>query len=630
MIGPITLLVRALLIGTVAAVSIAEINGNKFLSPYSGQTLANITGIVTAKSATGIFIRSPTPDNDTTTSESIFVYSSTVGASLSIGDEITLNAKVTEYRSSSAYLFLTELSSPNGIQILSQNNSVTPLVIGQDTTNPPTVQYSGLDGGDVYALPNGVANVSEENPVLAPEDYGLDFWESLSGELVTIKNVTVVSRPNSYDETWVTGGWPVTGLSARGSLTMSAQDSNPEAIIVGSPLDGTSNPSTPKIGDKAADITGVIYQQFGFYYILPQTALELTTLMDGSAPATTLQSARSCEGITIGDYNVENLAPTASKIPALASQIVDSLDAPDLLFVQEIQDNDGSTDDGVVDADITLTNLVNAIADLSNITYSFVQISPVNDEDGGEPGGNIRVAYLYRPEVISLYNPNPANSTTANEVLSGSSGPELLYNPGRIDPSNAAWDATRKPLVAAWMAVGGTKPFFTVNVHWSSKGGSSSLQGDTRPPVNGVVSKRLQQAQVTGVSDPLPTYSNMTLLASTDNTQDFISQILSLDPSAAVVAAGDFNEFTFVEPLLEFANISGLVELDEAVDTPVSERYTYTFDMNTQALDHMYISPALAEGAGYEHIHVNVWATSDESLSDHDPSVAKFDLCGSN
>lgn len=110
--------------------------------------------------------------------------------------------------------------------------------------------------------------------------------------------------------------------------------------------------------------------------------------------------------------------------------------------------------------------------------------------------------------------------------------------------------------------------------------------------------------------------------------QDFISQILSIDASAAVIAAGDFNEFAFVEPLLQFANVSGLAELDDAINTPLPERYTYTFDMNTQALDHMYVSPALVEGAGYEHIHVNVWATSDEALSDHDPSVAKFDVCG--
>lgn len=83
-----------------------------------------------------------------------------------------------------------------------------------------------------------------------------------------------------------------------------------------------------------------------------------------------------------------------------------------------------------------------------------------------------------------------------------------------------------------------------------------------------------------------------------------------------------------MEPLLNFANVSGLTDLDEVVDTPLEERYTYTFDMNTQALDHIYISPVLADGAKYEHVHVNVWASSEDLVSDHDPSVALFNLCG--
>jgi predicted extracellular nuclease len=65
------------------------------------------------------------------------------------------------------------------------------------------------------------------------------------------------------------------------------------------------------------------------------------------------------------------------------------------MFLQEIQDNDGQTDDGVVDATVTLTTLVNAIAKVSNVTYAFTSINPVNDQDGGVGGGNIRTAYLY-------------------------------------------------------------------------------------------------------------------------------------------------------------------------------------------------------------------------------------------
>lgn len=77
-----------------------------------------------------------------------------------------------------------------------------------------------------------------------------------------------------------------------------------------------------------------------------------------------------------------------------------------------------------------------------------------------------------------------------------------------------------------------------------------------------------------------------------------------------------------------FANVSGLTDLDEVVGTPEVERYTYMFDMNTQALDHMYVSPALGAEARYEHVHVNTWATAADVVSDHDPSVALLNVCG--
>lgn len=65
------------------------------------------------------------------------------------------------------------------------------------------------------------------------------------------------------------------------------------------------------------------------------------------------------------------------------------------MFLQEIQDNSGPTDDGVVDANITLSTLVRAIAAMSNVTYQFAYINPVDNQDGGQPGGNIRTTYLY-------------------------------------------------------------------------------------------------------------------------------------------------------------------------------------------------------------------------------------------
>src|SRR5437667_8582044 len=103
----------------------------------------------------------------------------------------------------------------------------------------------------------------------------------------------------------------------------------------------------------------------------------------------------------------------------------------------------GSDFEAVVDANLTLSTLVDKIHGLSGVSYNFVDIVPVDDQDGGEPGGNIRVAYLYDPAVIRLRNSHPGSSTDANEVLPG---PELKFNPGRIAPQNPAWTASRKPL----------------------------------------------------------------------------------------------------------------------------------------------------------------------------------------
>lgn len=204
-----------------AALTIAEINGNKFISPYSGQAVTNVTGLLIAKGPNGIWIRSTTPDDDKATSEAVYVFGNKVGTNLTAGDIITLDGKVSEYRTNEAYIYLTEITSPKNVQVVSSGNTVTPLVIGKDTLPPPTVQYTSLDNGDIYGLPNAVANISEVNPVLNPTKYGLDFWESLSGELVTVKAPKAIKTPNKYGDTWVIGDWAVTGKNKHGGLTMS-------------------------------------------------------------------------------------------------------------------------------------------------------------------------------------------------------------------------------------------------------------------------------------------------------------------------------------------------------------------------------------------------------------------------
>jgi predicted extracellular nuclease len=599
----------SLLLTLASAQTIASINGNRFLSPYRNAAVHNVSGIVTAIGPSGLWIRSTIPDSDIRTSESVYVFGKLPSnVTVATGDSLILDGVVSEYRSSSSYLYLTEITKPTNVQVVSHGNQIKPVVLGGQDTKPPTEQYTYLDNGDVFSVPNNSSQISVVNPQLQPWAYGLDFWESLSGELVTVKSPNAVAKPNQYNETWIVGNWRKTGRNNRGGLTLTPGDGNPETIIIGTPLDGTKNPGNIKLGDDLADITGVIYTQFGYYYILPLTALQvIDSKQPPLPPPVTWNSNGNCKKITLGQYNVENLAARSTTLPDIAYHIAYFLNSPDLVFLQEIQDNDGPTDDGVVSANVTLETLVTAIENAGGVSYNYIDIDPNNDQDGGQPGGNIRPAYLYNPKVLNLKNANPGTVADANSVLPG---PTLAYNPGLIDPANPAWEDSRKPIAAEWVTVKGNATLFTVNVHLISKGGSTTIEGDPRPPVNGGLQQRIQQANVTA---------------------SFVADILAEDPNASVVVAGDFNEFTFVAPLETFTSISGLVNLDDAAGLSATERYTYLFEMNSQELDHMFVSPKIAGTPGgrpdLKHVHVNTWVSFEEQISDHDPSVARVNIC---
>lgn len=97
------------------------------------------------------------------------------------------------------------------------------------------------------------------------------------------------------------------------------------------------------------------------------------------------------------------MSPRSRHIPLIAKHIVEYLHLPDLLFVQEIQSDSGSRNNGVVSANKTLSTLVQAISHAAAthfgspeapFVYDFVNIPPQDNMDGGKPGSNIRVAYL--------------------------------------------------------------------------------------------------------------------------------------------------------------------------------------------------------------------------------------------
>lgn len=81
-----------------AAVTIAEINGNQFVSPFNGKDVTNLTGLVTASNENGVWLRSLQPDHDDRTSEGLYVFGKSILTSVKVGDVISLDGRVEMYR----------------------------------------------------------------------------------------------------------------------------------------------------------------------------------------------------------------------------------------------------------------------------------------------------------------------------------------------------------------------------------------------------------------------------------------------------------------------------------------------------------------------------------------------------
>src|SRR6185436_7393451 len=223
-----------------------------------------------------------------------------------------------------------------------------------------------------------------------------------------------------------------------------------------------------------------------------------------------------------------------TKYNTLARMIVDNLAAPDIVGLEEIQDKNGAvggTSSPVVDANVTLDRLVAAIQLAGGPTYAYRQINPVAHQDGGEPGGNIRVGFLFRTDRGLAFVDRPGgNSTTPTAVVDNGGEPQLSLSPGRIDPTNSAFNSSRKPLAGEFTFNG--HHFFAVTNHFNSKGGDQPLFGRFQPPTLVSETQRLQQAAI---------------------VNDFADDILAVDPNAEIIVLGDLNDFEFSAPVQTLA-----------------------------------------------------------------------------
>jgi uncharacterized protein len=569
------------------AVPIHDIQGSSHRSTLT--STGNTPGIVTAKTTNGFWMEAPQAEWDTNdaTSEGIFVFTSSA-PTVNVGDAVRVSGNISEFRPggvSSTNLTTTEITSPS-IAVLSSGNPLpAPVIIGTGGRVPPAMVIEDDATGDV-----------ETSGVFDPAMDGIDFYESLEAMHIQVTDAVAVGPRNDFGEIPIVGddGANAGVRTARGGVIIQPGDFNPERIHLDDQL--ASTPAVD-VGDHfSAPIVGVMDYSFGNFKLLLTSSP--TAVSGGLAHETTANP--DAHRLSAAAFNVENLDPNdpQSKFDELADLIVDNLKSPDVIAVEEIQDNNGPTNDTVVDASATYNKLIAAIQAAGGPTYDFRNINPVDDQDGGEPGGNIRVGFLFRTDRGLVFVDRPgATPTTANSVTGSGASTQLQYSPGRIDPTNPAFNASRKPL-AGEFTFHGDKVFIIAN-HFNSKGGDQPLFGRFQPPTLTTEAQRLQQAQI---------------------VNNFVDSILAADPNANVIVLGDFNDFEFSAPL---AALKGN-ELNDLIETlPQNERYTYVFEGNSQTLDHTLISDSTFNRPfAYDVVHVN--SEFADQASDHEPQVARL------
>ena len=408
------------------------------------------------------------------------------------------------------------------------------------------------------------------------------------------------------------------------------------------------------------------------------------------------------ENMTVAVFNMENYNEQGSyfnKVGKVANIIQYNLGLPDIIYVVEMGDHDNSSRSiayensqfsqnnitGVVSARLNYEKLIEKIKSNSGKQYDYRQIDPVEYTQAGSPGNNIRVGFLFRTDRIEAYDiglptvhmnglsykttadgtkidelykipdnlkdghpkklssnskdgrfvPEPALTLETKKVLAETQT-EIL---GIYDEDGKLVDTTlsqspgflqddrfynsRLPLVCKFKFKPTGENFYGIALHLYSKGRDDKLYGNIQPPVMTSEIRRAGQSAA---------------------VNEFVNEILAMDPNAKVIVAGDVNDFGFTNPIRkltgEDTKTHQILYSMPASYMPENERFTYVFNGNLQQLDHIFVSPYLYKQLGepkapvadwQNHVfvpHVDSLFSRDRHIqvSDHDPIAARINM----
>lgn len=565
------------------------IQGSGVSSSAAGTTVTT-QGVVTKLNTNGYFLQDEAGDNDSATSDGIFVFTSSA-PTVTVGDRVRLTAKVTEFKTGSGATAqanpVTELTSPANIAILASGIAIAPTVIPfPEVVEGELERYEGM-------------LVTINAPLTASQNY----FQGRYGQ-ITLSAAGRLEKPTNR---YPAGSAEATALASHNALRRIILDDG-SSLQNPSPIPYIGADNTLRAGDTVPSITGVI--DYGLatnasagpsdYKIHPS----VTPLFSRDNPRT-LAPASVGGNVKVASFNVLNYfttidqdgaacypsmspsdcrgADSAAEFTRQRDKIINAIQAinADVMGLTEIENNGNGA----------VRNLVDGLnAALGAGTYASAAM-PV----GGTGTDAIRVAMIYKPDKLS-----PVGDAVSD-----------------TDPIH-----NRPPLAQTFTAANGEK--FTVLVnHFKSKG---SCPSDSSDP-------NADQSDGQGCWNALRV----------SQAQQLVNFIAAREASVGdddAIVIGDLNAYGKEDPVLELAD-SGLVDQIARFN---SSGYSYIFDGEAGYLDHVLVTAALSSQiSGAVHWPINadepsvidyntefksqdLYSNSVYRSSDHDPVIVGLKL----
>ena len=548
-----------------------------------------VTGVRTYGSSKGFWFQDPDADDDPATSEGVFVYTGSA-PKVAVGDAVTVTGTVSEYVPggvASGNQSVTEITKAT-VAVASTGNPVPAATVVDARSVPDAYTPARRHrGGRFGQRPPARAGDVRPGLLRVPRRHERAGRGHPRGH-----RHRPVHRAVGHGEA-ARERDPPRRLRCTARTPRRTPDGSRSSHSARRP---TSRPRTSATRSTGTTAGPLDYTQYGGYTLV---ANQLGTLEKGGLERETTHRQGRDE-LAVATYNVENLDPADTTFEAHASAIVNNLRSPDIVSLEEIQDNNGATDDGTVAADVTVNKLIDAIVAAGGPRYDWRSDRP-GQRRGRRPAGRQHPPGLpLQPRAGVVHRPRRRRLHDRRRCEEGHGKAQLTASPGRVAPADAAWEDSRKPLAGEFVFRG--KTVFVIANHFELQGrrpGADRRIPAAEAQLGGAAARRRRRVVNT-----------------------FVKEMLAAQRNADVIALGDINDF-------EFSDTTKILEGDGALwsaikSLPKNERYTYDYQGNAQVLDQILVSPSIRRGCDlrYDSVHIN--SEFSDQISDHDPQVLRF------